>query len=148
MHNLIAHALVQNEKGEILIIKRNMIKRGKQNFEGGKWDIPGGTVENLESPSQAAIRETEEEVGLKVDIETILYEKSNLDKKKQAIFTTLIYSCRTTDMLDVTLDLEEHDDYKWVSIDEILNMDDNDLVSYMKETIMYLKEKNSNGERK
>lgn len=148
MHNLIAHALVQNEKGEVLIIKRNMIKRGKQNFEGGKWDIPGGTVEKLESPSEAAIRETKEEVGLKVDIETILYEKSNLDKKKQAIFTTLIYSCRTTDMLDVTLDLEEHDDYKWVSIDEILNMDDNDLVSYMKETIMHLKEKNSNGERK
>lgn len=148
MHNLIAHALVQNEKGEILIIRRTMIKRGKQNFEGGKWDIPGGTVEDLEQPSAAAIRETKEEVGLVVNTETILYEKSNLDTNKQAVFTTLIYGCRTTGQLEITLDLEEHDAYKWVTGDEILSMDDKELVSYMKDTIKYLKEKSGNEERK
>lgn len=148
MHNLIAHALVQNEKGEILIIRRTMIKRGKQNFEGGKWDIPGGTVEDLEKPSAAAIRETKEEVGLVVNTETILYEKSNLDTNKQAVFTTLIYGCRTTGQLEITLDLEEHDAYKWVTGDEILSMDDKELVSYMKDTIKYLKEKSGNEERK
>ena len=36
MHNLIAHALVRNSKDEILITRRTMIKRGKENFEGGK----------------------------------------------------------------------------------------------------------------
>lgn len=148
MHNLIAHALVQNEKGEILIIRRTMIKRGKQNFEGGKWDIPGGTVEEMELPSEAAIRETKEEVGLDVNIENILYEKSNLDTKKQAVFTTLIYGCRTTGQLDINLDLEEHDDYKWLTSEEILNMNDDELVSYMRETINNLKEKNNNEERK
>lgn len=139
MHNLIAHALIRNEKGEVLIIKRNIIKRGKRNFEGGKWDIPGGTVERLELPSEAAMRETKEEVGLDVVVEAILYEKSNLDIKKQAVFTTLIYNCRIAHVSHVVLDLEEHDEYKWVSTDEILRMNDNELVSYMKEIIQYLK---------
>ncbi|WP_195972688.1 NUDIX hydrolase [Clostridium thermobutyricum] len=142
MHNLIAHALIQNEKEEILIIKRTTIKRGKKNFEGGKWDIPGGTVENLEFPSVAVVREVKEEVGLDVNIESILYEKSNLDKEKQAVFTTLIYSCKINDSLDIVLDLEEHDDYKWVTKEEILKIDNSELVSYIKETIKLLKERN------
>ena len=56
MNNLIAHALVRNPRDKILIIRRTMIKRGKENFEGGKWDIPGGTVEELEFPSVASER--------------------------------------------------------------------------------------------
>lgn len=32
MNNLIAHALVRNPRDEILIIRRTMIKRGKENF--------------------------------------------------------------------------------------------------------------------
>lgn len=136
MHNLIAHALVKNSKEEILIIRRTMIKRGKENFEGGKWDIPGGTVEELEFPSLAAEREVKEEVNLDVTVERIVFEKSNIDIKKNKIFTTLIYSCRTeNNMGTIELDLEEHDDYKWVTKEEILAMKDNELVSYMRELI-------------
>lgn len=136
MHNLIAHALVKNSKEEILIIRRTMIKRGKENFEGGKWDIPGGTVEELEFPSLAAEREVKEEVNLDVTVERIVFEKSNIDIKKNKIFTTLIYSCRTENNIGtIELDLEEHDDYKWVTKEEILAMKDNELVSYMRELI-------------
>lgn len=139
MHNLIAHALVKNSKEEILIIRRTMIKRGKENFEGGKWDIPGGTVEELEFPSLAAEREVKEEVNLDVTVERIVFEKSNIDIKKNKIFTTLIYSCRTeNNMGTIELDLEEHDDYKWVTKEEILAMKDNELVSYMRELIQMI----------
>lgn len=55
MNNLIAHALVKNLKDEILIIRRTLIKRGKENFEGGKWDIPGGTVEALNNPASVSL---------------------------------------------------------------------------------------------
>ena len=139
MHNLIAHALVKNLKDEILIIRRTMIKRGKENFEGGKWDIPGGTVEELEFPSVAAEREAKEEVNLDVTVERILCEKSNIDTKKNKIFTTLIYSCRTVhNSENIELDLEEHDDYKWVTKEDILAMKDDELVSYMRELIQML----------
>lgn len=139
MHNLIAHALVKNSKDEILIIRRTIIKRGKENFEGGKWDIPGGTVEELEFPSVAAEREAKEEVNLDVTVERIVFEKSNLDIKKNKVFTTLIYSCRTVNNSEtIELDLEEHDDYKWVTKEDILAMKDDELVLYMKELMQMI----------
>ncbi len=49
-----AGGLVTNAHGEILFIKRN-----------GKWDLPKGRVEIGESMEEAALRETEEETGVK-----------------------------------------------------------------------------------
>jgi 8-oxo-dGTP pyrophosphatase MutT (NUDIX family) len=45
---------VYNEKGKVLFIFRN-----------GKWDLPKGKIENNESIEQTAIREVEEETGVK-----------------------------------------------------------------------------------
>lgn len=50
-----AGGLVQNEKGEYLFIFRNK-----------KWDLPKGKVEKGEEVKIAAIREVEEECGVKV----------------------------------------------------------------------------------
>ena len=49
-----AGGLVQNEKGESLIIKRK-----------GKWDIPKGKLDKGENPEETAVREIEEECGIK-----------------------------------------------------------------------------------
>ncbi len=92
-NGLIAHAIVMDEEDRLLIIRRTMIKRGKNNFLGGKWDIPGGTVEPQEMPRDAAIRETMEEVGLEVQLREIVYETSNYDQRKNMVFTTLFYTC-------------------------------------------------------
>jgi 8-oxo-dGTP pyrophosphatase MutT (NUDIX family) len=45
---------VYNDKGKVLFIFRN-----------GKWDLPKGKIENNESIEQTAIREVEEETGVK-----------------------------------------------------------------------------------
>lgn len=139
MSKLIAHALIKNSKGELLILKRTLTERGKENFEGGKWDIPGGTVGRLELPSAAAVRETKEETNLDVTVEKIICEKSNIDVNKNQMFTTLIYLCSLSGTSEaIELDLEEHDAYKWVTKEDILEMNDNDLVSYMKELMRVL----------
>jgi len=49
-----AGGLVYNEEGKILFIFRN-----------GKWDLPKGGIEKNESKKEAAIREVEEETGVK-----------------------------------------------------------------------------------
>ncbi|HET8854803.1 MAG TPA: NUDIX hydrolase [Salinimicrobium sp.] len=49
-----AGGLVYNDKGEILFIHRK-----------GKWDLPKGKVEKHETLEEAAIREVEEETGVK-----------------------------------------------------------------------------------
>ncbi|KIA88853.1 NUDIX hydrolase [Kaistella jeonii] len=58
-----AGGLVKNKKDELLFIRRM-----------GKWDLPKGKIEKDESLEQAALREVEEETGLK---ELILEEFLN-----------------------------------------------------------------------
>ena len=57
-HIVSAAAIVVNEKNEILLIRGP--RRG--------WEMPGGQVEEGESLSQAAIRETKEESGIDIEI--------------------------------------------------------------------------------
>lgn len=57
-HIISAAAIVVNDKNEILLIKGP--RRG--------WEMPGGQVEEGESLSQAAIRETKEESGIDIEI--------------------------------------------------------------------------------
>jgi 8-oxo-dGTP diphosphatase len=54
-------AVVVRKNEKILFIKRG-IEPGK-----GEWSLPAGFLELEESPSEAAVRELEEETGLKVD---------------------------------------------------------------------------------
>ncbi|XID94985.1 NUDIX hydrolase [Paenibacillaceae bacterium WGS1546] len=57
-HIVSAAAIVLNDKNEILLIKGP--RRG--------WEMPGGQVEEGESLSNAAIRETKEESGIDIEI--------------------------------------------------------------------------------
>ena len=57
-HILSAAAIVLNDQNEILLIKGP--RRG--------WEMPGGQVEEGESLSDAAIRETKEESGIDIEI--------------------------------------------------------------------------------
>lgn len=50
----VSHAVVNDQVGRFLILKR----------VDGHWDIPGGSVEDAETPLRAAVRELCEETGL------------------------------------------------------------------------------------
>lgn len=52
-----AGVILFNEVGEILIVKPSY-----KNY----WSIPGGVVEENESPREGALRETKEEIGIKL----------------------------------------------------------------------------------
>ncbi|CAC9588840.1 Thiazole tautomerase TenI-like domain [uncultured Gammaproteobacteria bacterium] len=53
--------VLRNKNQEILIAQRR-----KSQFMGGFWELPGGKIENEESPEQAIIRELNEELGIQV----------------------------------------------------------------------------------
>lgn len=78
---LIVVALVRNEKGEILLQKRNDPLFPEAH---GKWEFPGGRVNFGEEPAKAAQRECEEEVDCRIEIlrlfptvETKVWEATN-----------------------------------------------------------------------
>src|SRR5215472_14084982 len=58
-----AVALVTNDAGEILLIRRT---------DNGNWALPGGAIEMGESVAEAAVRETFEETGIRVEVTGLL----------------------------------------------------------------------------
>ena len=116
-NKLIAHALVKIGD-KYLLIKRTEIKRGKPNTLPLYWDIPGGMVEDGETPQEAAIRETKEEVNLDVLIGPVLHEDSNYDEEKGIVFTRLVYKaflCEGQNEKNILLQEDEHSEYQLVS---------------------------------
>lgn len=129
---LIAHVLLICQ-GKYLLIKRSAIKRGQPNVYPLYWDIPGGSVELAELPSHAAVRECQEEVGIFLDANhlRIIYEDSQFDQEKQTVFTRLVYQTDlpAKGLPSVTLDPEEHLDYRWVA--GLDDLEDQTLVPYL-----------------
>lgn len=82
--------LVFNQKKEILFIYRNK-----------KWDLPKGKIEKDESPLAAAMRETEEETGVK-----------NLEVRKFLMKTYHIFKRNGKFKLKITYWYEMFSDYK------------------------------------
>ena len=122
-NKLIVHGLIIIDEKHI-VIKRSAIKRGKPNVFPKYWDIPGGSVEDYETPVEALVREIKEEVGLDVNIKQIIHEDSNYDKGKNIMFTRLVYKCslKETGCLPIIkLDPEEHTEYRLISSLEDLN---------------------------
>jgi len=52
--------ILENNKGEFLLLRRS------QEFRQGTLNTPGGFIECGETAEQAALRETEEETGIKI----------------------------------------------------------------------------------
>lgn len=122
-NKLIVHGLIIIDE-KYIVIKRSAIKRGKPSVFPKYWDIPGGSVEDYETPVEALVREIKEEVGLDVNIKQIIHEDSNYDKSKNIMFTRLVYKCslKETGCLPIIkLDPEEHTEYRLISSLEDLN---------------------------
>ena len=58
-----ANAVVTNERGEILLIRRT---------DNGNWSLPGGAMDLGETVADAAVREVEEETGVRCKITGLL----------------------------------------------------------------------------
>ena len=61
-HRVGVSIAIENAHGDVLVL---------QNKKNGRWTLPGGKVEDGETPEEAIIRETKEEVG----VEPILFKE-------------------------------------------------------------------------
>jgi len=61
-----AGIVILNDKNQVLLMKRAADSRI------GKWSLPGGFLENFETPEEAVLRETKEEIDVEVQIENFL----------------------------------------------------------------------------
>lgn len=100
-----AKALIQNRKGELLLLKRTA------------WDLPGGRIQRNESLEQALKREIYEETGLKhiTQIRPLTMALSAIRIPMQNSDVGLIfaiYACQLEGDDTVRLS-DEHKDFAW-----------------------------------
>jgi len=114
---LCAGAIIENSNKEILLAKSP-----KWN---NKWTFPSGHIELGEKIEEGAIREIEEEVGLKLKSEGIFTYGELIDSKdfhRPAHFVYFDIYCKTDD-IDVKIDEDELTEYKWMTPQTALEMD-------------------------
>ena len=75
-------AIIQNEKGEVLLLKRpSTITPDRTTSD--MWSVPGGEVEFMEKVEDAVRREVKEEIGVEIElIKTIPFHNQILEKSK------------------------------------------------------------------
>jgi len=113
--NIVVGAVIVNKNNEILIVKRK-----EDDFMGGFYEIPGGNSEENESIYDTLIREIKEETNLDLSkvvsyIDYFDYLTDGGKKCRQFNFKI--------NVKDGIIILTEHDDYKWLNINEIENID-------------------------
>jgi mutator protein MutT len=85
----VAIGLLKNDKGEILIQLRN----DPTNDSHNKWALPGGIVDENESPEEAVVREVKEETGFEVEVVRLL-PKLFRSAWSHGCFLLIPYECR------------------------------------------------------
>ncbi len=102
--------IIRNTKGEMLVLKTTYKDH---------WEIPGGVVEENESPRQTAERETLEEVGLAVTISRCLvihYRASQGEQDENIMFA--FDGGIISDIAELKLDGKEIAEAKFVSFQD------------------------------
>jgi len=114
---IVTSIIIEDEDNKILLVQSPKWHN--------EWTTPGGHVEVGEKIEEAALREAEEEVGLKLQSQGIISFSELISLKDFHRPTHMIHFdilCKTTDK-NIKLDNTEFTDYVWASPEEALKMD-------------------------
>ncbi|MEM1248167.1 MAG: CoA pyrophosphatase [Acidobacteriota bacterium] len=81
-------ALVRDEVGQLCFVLTR--RASSLRSHGGQWALPGGRLEEGESPEQAALRETAEEVGLQLGPDAILGKLDDYISRSGFLITPIV----------------------------------------------------------
>jgi 8-oxo-dGTP diphosphatase len=110
---IVTCAIIRNEDNEVLVVQR-----GQKTDHPFKWEFPGGKLKAGETEEECIIREVREELSMEVVIcrkfEPVIHDYGH---KK---ITLIPFICDTLDELPV---ISEHEDFKWVSPEDLESID-------------------------
>jgi len=117
-----------NNKQQFLVIRRSDIDN-----RAGQWTLPGGHIDDEDSSIEAgAIRELEEEANLSCSVSDLEYLGKPSKNKHYFLTTTWSGSVNVNKPNPKTNEIE-HDDYKWVTLEELKEIEDTSIPIYLLE---------------
>lgn len=120
--------LLQNKQGQYLILKRSNRKYPGMN---GVWDIPGGRIDPGTPLLENLKREIKEETGLELNGEVDLVKAQDIFSQDNTHIVRLTYTGFIEG--EPEIDPNEHDQYKWVTLNELRELEDLD--TYLKQLL-------------
>ena len=121
---LAVRAIITDEEGKILIIKR----ASDSKTNPGKWELPGGKVDQGESFDKALLREVYEETNLKITLDNVVgASQQNLP------LIRAVHIIMSGKIVEGELNLSsEHEGYAWEYIE---NLKDYELADWLEHFI-------------
>lgn len=121
---LAVRVLLTNDEGKILIIKRSTNSKTNP----GKWELPGGKVDQGESFDKALIREVYEETNLNISLDHVVgVSQQNLP------FIRAVHIIMSGEILDGDLQLSsEHEGFAWEYLE---NLSDYELADWLEDYV-------------
>lgn len=109
----IVTAAIIKRRGRYLVAKRRT-----GGVVGGKWEFPGGKVEENENMQESLIRELDEELSIKADIGRF-FDK-HVHRYKNRSMKVFSYEIKG---FSGEIKLNEHEEIRWVRTVELKGMD-------------------------
>lgn len=113
MRSLEVVAAVFVRNGDVLACRRAPGKSA-----AGKWEFPGGKVDDDETPEAALVREIQEELGISTAVDALI------DRSATTVGDTSIdLACYLVTCADFPTQSTDHDELRWVPLDSLSTLD-------------------------
>ena len=112
----VVRVIIINDENEILLQKRSRYKRANPS----KWGICGGKVDLGETPLDAGIRETFEEIGILLKKDEFKF--LSMDTNEKSHFT-VYYVRKNVDIDECKIQEEELEEVRYFKIEELEELD-------------------------
>lgn len=104
---IVAKVVIRSDKGNIMLAKSSYKK---------SWQMPGGGVENGESPEEAAVREVQEELRLTIPVDSLNIKGTIYKKDEEILFVIFESSHKIPEDIELKTQASEVTDFKFVNI--------------------------------
>ena len=124
-----------NSEQQFLVIRRSDI-----DDRAGQWTMPGGHIDDKDNSIEAgAVRELKEEANLSCKVSDLVY-LGQPKPEKYMYFTKKWTGEVNVDKPNPKTGEIEHDAFKWLSLEQIKDLEDNKIPIYLLEKALDLSE--------
>ena len=98
------------------------LKRSPHKLYGNTWGVPGGKLEEGETPRTAAIREVLEEVGIRINEDDLEEIDEMYIRGAQMDYIFYRFRVRFLELPVIDLSLDEHVAWAWLTFEEAIKL--------------------------